>query len=250
MDAKKPVLIELENLLVDIQNPRYNPLRTQRESLIAIAVHKKSKLSNLADDMLDKGPNPSELLMVTPSEDDPKYFIVLEGNRRIAALKLLASDSLTDSLDIPVNLKKKLALLRAEAGQRIPRQIACVVLPREEANYWIQLKHTGENEGVGAVMWDGPARHRFRGNSPALQAIDLVAKTKYINEETRNKLPGMSITNVERILGTPEARKLLQVDVKNRHLSVTGPEEEVLKRLAFIVTDIANKNSWVCASLM
>jgi hypothetical protein len=239
MTIRAPVLIDVENLMIDVQNPRYDPAASQREALAKIALRQKDKLIKLARDMVENGPDPSEVLLVAAT-DDPKQFIVLEGNRRAAALKLLSSDSLLKSLRLPADTIEKLMLLRAEAGGQIPGEVYCVVLEREDANHWIRLKHTGENEGAGVVRWDGPAAHRFRGNSPALQAIDLVAKSKYIDEETKRKLPEMYITNVERLLGTREARECLGVSVKNRHLTLEGDEEEALQRLAMVVSDVAN----------
>jgi hypothetical protein len=196
------------------------------------------KLVNLAEDIIDKGLNPSEVIMVASL--DGNSYVVLEGNRRIAALKLISSISLLESVGLPQRLTKRLRILHDRAKDELPTQINCVVLSREDANYWIQLKHTGENEGIGVVPWDGQARHRFRGNSPALQAVELVDKSNYINDETRNKLPKIAITNIERILGTPDARKYLGVDVMNRKLILNPPEDDALARLAIIITDIAH----------
>lgn len=54
-------------------------------------------------------------------------------------------------------------------------------------------------------------------------------------------MPKISITNVERILGTPEARKILGVDVKNGQLIFTSSDNEAIARLASVVSDVANK---------
>ncbi len=238
MQSGKMKPISIENLLIDLHNPRYDIRNSQREALTTIAHDQGLKLVNLAEDIIDKGLNPSEVVMVTPF--DESSYVVLEGNRRIAALKLISSISLLDSVGLSQRLAKRLKALHDQAKGELPTQINCVVLSREDANYWIQLKHTGENEGVGVVPWDGQARHRFRGNSPALQAVELVDKSNYINDETRKKLPKIAITNIERVLGTPDARKQLGVDVINRKLILKSPEDDALARLAIIVTDIAH----------
>jgi len=51
----------------------------------------------------------------------------------------------------------------------------------------------------------------------------------------------ISITNVERLLGTPEARKALGVDVKNGQLIIVAKEDEAVARLAMVVAEVANK---------
>ena len=232
--------IPLQNLLIDLQNPRYDPRKSQREALHTIVHDQGQKLVNLAEDILDKGLNHSDLVIVTPLEDDKNMYIVLEGNRRVAALKLVLSPSLVESLDLPQKMTKKFKELNELAAGELADQIYCVVMPKEDANYWIQLKHTGENEGVGVVTWDGRARHRFRGTSPALQAIELVEHSNYLDKDTKSKLPKIAITNIERLLNTPDSRDLLGVEVKNQQLSLRHPEDEALARLAIIVSDVAN----------
>ena len=71
--------------------------------------------------------------------------------------------------------------------------------------------------------------------------MDLIEKSNLLNDETKRKLPKISITNIERILGTPDARKLLGVDVKGGHLSFTAPDNDVLGKLAKVVEDVANR---------
>lgn len=232
--------VAVENLLIDLQNPRYDPRANQREAITTIAHDQGVKLANLAEDIVDKGLNPSELPLVTPSGDG-STFIVLEGNRRIAALKLLASPSLLASIALSEGIAKRYKELHEKSKGAIPKEIECAVLSREDANHWIYLRHTGENEGVGVVTWDGVQTHRFRGASPAFQAIEFVKSSDYLDETTKKKLPKISITNIERILGTPEARRLLGVDVKDRQLILKTPEEEAIPRLASVVADVANK---------
>jgi len=233
--------IAIENLLIDLQNPRYDPRTNQREAIMSIANDQGVKLANLAEDIVEKGLNPSELPIVTPEDGGNNAFIVLEGNRRITALKLLASPSLVTGIGIPENISKRYKALQDKTKGNIPKVIECAVLSREEASHWIYIRHTGENEGVGVVTWDGLQTHRFRGASPAFQAIELVKSSDYLDEATKKKLPKISITNIERILGTPEARKHLGVDVKDRQLILRAPEEEAIARLSIVVTDVANK---------
>jgi hypothetical protein len=65
--------IPLENLIVDLFNPRHVTQPNQREALATIALDQGIKLANLADDIAEKGLNPSELPLVTPSEEKGMY---------------------------------------------------------------------------------------------------------------------------------------------------------------------------------
>jgi len=116
---------------------------------------------------------------------------------------------------LPQTLLKRYQDLQERAPGSLPTELECVVLSREDANEWIRLKHTGEHEGVGVVSRDGRTRQRFRATSPALQAIELVESRNYLSDETKARLPKIAITNIERIPGTPDARALRDVDVKN-----------------------------------
>lgn len=240
MSAASLLPIKIANLLIDLRNPRYEIRSSQHDALATISRDQGLKLYNLAEDIVDKGLNPSDIPIVTPA-DEPGSYTVLEGNRRIAALKLLSSPSLVASLDLPSSILKKYNSLIDQAKGTLPTELQCVVLSREDANNWIMLKHTGENEGVGIVTWDGRARHRFRGASPALQAVELVEASNLLDDDTRAKLPKIAITNIERILGTPDARRLLGVDVKNDKLILNAPEDNALGRLALVVSDVANR---------
>jgi hypothetical protein len=233
------VTISLENLLIDLINPRYPEQANQRESIATIAKYQGVKLINLAEDIAEKGLNPSELPLVAET-DKAGIYVVLEGNRRIAALKLATTSQLLDSIELLPNVKKRFKKLNTEAISNFPRNISCAVLTREEARHWIGLKHSGERDGVGVVSWDGIAAQRFRGNSPSLEVIDLVENNNYVDDETKKKIVNIPITNIERILGSPEARELIGVDVKKKKLIITGDKNETIARLSTIVGDIAH----------
>src|SRR5665647_492221 len=238
----KQTILELRvaDLAVDLTNPRHSPVASQRDAIAAIARTQGIKLVNLAEDMVTAGLNYSDLPMVTP--EDGNGYTVLDGNRRIAAIKLLSSHQLLKSIGLPPKLEARFKALAKGAGASIPTSVFCSVVPREDAYHWILLKHTGQNQGVGVVQWDGTARHRFRGSSAALQAIELVAKSNLLDAETKEKLPQIAISNVERLLNTPEARSALGVKVKNNHLTLNAPEDQALGRLAIVVSEVANRD--------
>lgn len=234
--------IPLEKLAIDLINPRHPNQPSQREAIHIIARSQGLKLYKLAKDIVEKGLNPTDLIMVTPA-DEHGMHTVLEGNRRVAALKLLVSPELLRSMGLRSSLEGQFHTLQQRARQdgSIPSSVRCAVVPREEATHWIQLKHTGENEGVGIVPWDGIAADRFRGRSPALTAVQLVENSNYLDAETKKNLNTIPITTVGRLLTTPEARRAIGVDVRNGELSIVAPnQEEALARLAMVVRDVAN----------
>ena len=110
---------------------------------------------------MDFGINPSDLTIVIPSKDNKGKFIILEGNRRLAAIQLLSDPTLASmGYDTKhVNLLK----MQGERYKKSPiNKLLCVVFnQRDEAYHWIELRHTGENQGRGVVSWGAKEKARF-----------------------------------------------------------------------------------------
>ncbi|WP_052121861.1 ParB N-terminal domain-containing protein [Gallibacterium anatis] len=77
--------LSITRLYLDSKNPRHIPIENQKE-IIAFLIENE-KIKPLAKDIAEKGLiNPLDLVGIT---EENKKKIVLEGNRRICALKLL-----------------------------------------------------------------------------------------------------------------------------------------------------------------
>ncbi len=231
--------LKIANIRVNLSNPCYDPTASELEAISTIVRKQGRKLVRLAADIVEKGMNPMKLLMVTP-DDQEGVFRVIEGNRRLAALKVLSSPELLNNLELPPALVKQYKNLQGQAQGALPDTINCAVVPEDEATHWMRLEHTGENEGVGVIAWNTRAKHRFHDSSPALQAIDLVEKSPFLEAEIRSNLENIALTNIERVLGTPEARKLIGVDLKNRKLIPNSPE--AIGRLSLLVRDVVKQD--------
>jgi hypothetical protein len=150
-------------VLLDPQNPRLpDGTSNDKEAINRLLAEGYTQLIALARDLTDRGEaNPTELPIVI--KDVTKY-VVLEGNRRFAGLKVLANPRLADDPGHQAafeRLKKR--------GKQPPKTIFCAVASdRDEADHWITLRHTGANEGVGVRVWspEQNARHRKRMKAP------------------------------------------------------------------------------------
>lgn len=244
LDESKVVLVDVEKLHFDLKNPRFPSLSVEMDALHAFcsAEHAR-KTVLLAENIADRGLNPSELLIVIEEEGQRKgHYIVVEGNRRLCALKLLSIPQ--RAVDSPLSkafqsrIRKAADLLGTEGLAKI----SCRLLRnRETADYWIALKHTGENDGVGVVQWDGEETARFRGSAPSLHLLDYVKANAALSEPARSGLEKFSVTNLERLLGDPTVRDAIGVDIQRGNLLFTKEPEEVLRAAAKIVEDIATK---------
>lgn len=235
-------LIDIENLELDLTNPRSPDQKNQRAAIETLVKQSGAKLIRLAEDIAkSSGLDPSQLPLVRPSNRE-EIYVVMEGNRRLAALKLIHNLALLNSLDIPKRTKDRFRHLHDAHSASLPKQILCSIISEEEARRWIYLRHTGVNDGVGVVSWDSVATQRFRGDSPALQAIDTIAATDLLDDETLAKLYAkIPISTLKRIFENAEARKPLGVDVSSTGFSYIEDRETVNRRLALIISDLVNK---------
>lgn len=235
--------IALSNLLIDTQNPRLeNIIEGQNDALRVIAKTQNRKLLVLAKDISKNGLSPIDLPIVMPVDEENRRFVVLEGNRRIAALKILENPEIIRGA-VRDTLFKAFKQLGTEYQKQPIELIDCVVVSsREEADHWIELRHTGENEGAGIVSWGATEIERFRerrrgAKSPSLQILQFLEEKKIISPETRRKVP---ITSLKRLIKTPYIRKQLGIAFQNGVVVTNLPEKEVLKGLKRIVEDLAS----------
>lgn len=160
---------------LDPENPRLpDGTSSDAEAILKLLDDDYQALLRLARDIVDEGTtNPSELPIVYRSG---RSLVVLEGNRRFAALRLLRDPELAKQ---PARVA---AFKRLAQGASVPDDVMCLVVEeRSEADHWIDLRHTGYNNGVGVKGWSVPqtARRRTRAQKPVdagtVRAITIAA---------------------------------------------------------------------------
>lgn len=240
--------IKIADLLLDPLNPRNDEAGSQREALQHILEDQDVKLAVLAESIAEAGLNPMDRLLVLKDEKTGKY-VVLEGNRRTAALKILSNPAVLTGLDVRSALQKRLEAAAERFDKKEIEPIAAFeVADRESGNRWIEQRHTGENGGSGVVSWSTVQRLRFSGNDPALQALDFVRQHGRLTDEQKKAIDdGRFITTLDRLLSTPDVRSEIGVSIKDGKLLTALPADEVIKPLRRIVLDLAGKAKNVTA---
>lgn len=239
--------IPLANLLLDVVNPRFETEQdNQRDAIRRMAEDQGEKLLNLAEDIVEHGLDPSSLTIAMPSETGANRHVVLEGNRRLVALKLLQQPDLASGVWAG-NRFQRLKELSSAFKPRQLREVPVIVVPdREAASHWIVLRHRGEQGGRGIVSWDGMAVARYeqrRGGgrtAPALKVVDFVREKGTLDQDTLDRLPDIPLTTLQRLLNDPAAREQLGIDLSNGQIVTTLPDQEVLKGLSRVVRDAAH----------
>lgn len=236
--------LRVDQLLLDSQNPRIGAAGGQRDALQKLLDDQEDKLFALAESIVSDGMSPIDRLLVVHEKKGSKRYVILEGNRRLAALKILANPNVLSGLEVKSALRRRFEALAQDYDPKSVEPMSCFEVPsREEGMLWLYLRHTGENEGRGVVSWSGLAASRFRGRDPALQALELVRAHGDLSDDEKQLITGnkFPISTLDRLLAAREVRKRIGVDVKNRKLCSGLAAEELIKSLRRIVLDLAQK---------
>lgn len=209
-------MAEIKNIstnlvLLDTDNPRFGDSKATSQvdaiqKMLSID-NMVGKIFNLARDIAENGLDPGDLPLVIETQIcGKKRYLTVEGNRRVLAIKMLLNPDLMQNSSRKVQLRE---LANAEVINAI-KEIPCSVLTsREEAARWIELRHTGENDGVGRVNWDGITRETFRnkqGEPPATgkQILSFIQRDEYFDDDLKKAANNIMVTNLTRLFqGTP-----------------------------------------------
>ena len=118
----------------------------------------------------------------------------------------------------------------------------CVVVrDRDEARHWIELRHTGQNDGAGTMPWGSDEVARFRARSRPReihsQALDFLSERGDLSAEDRARVPA---TSFKRLLGTPQVRARLGLELIEGRLSVLADNNKIAKALMHVVNDLSS----------
>jgi hypothetical protein len=233
--------IEISNLLLDLDNPRFNrEVSNQREAINLMLDLQSEKIFNLAKDIIENGLDPSENMIVRPCTEEGKenFYIILEGNRRATALKLLEQPTIAEKETIQKKFLKLEKIARVENLQNI----RCVVIENEEEyNHWISLKHTGDNKGVGRERWTTPEidRYNAKHGKTSIQSqiykfiLDHHDYYKHILEYKKY----IYVTNLSRLFDK-NTQKKFGLSLVNSFLYSTLPYEAFLAKLNLILSEM------------
>lgn len=231
--------IEIGRIFLDSENPRHVPQETQPQVIEHLCKHEA--VLQLAWDIAKHGTNPMERFAVYPaangnSDDDspPDAYVVVEGNRRLCALKILDDPDLA-----PAAYRKQFAAIRTvrPAIATVP----CIVFPDKddhELRLWRERIHGGEQGGVGRRPWNAEQKTRHTGadkNKVAQAVLDYAEKRGLISQEERKG----KLTTVQRFLDNPIVREVIGIDVSDpSELRITRPVEDYETILEKFIKDV------------
>jgi hypothetical protein len=235
--------IPVSDLLLDGGNPRLaDEQEGQQETALRLAEQQGERLLKLAEDIVRNGTDPTTLIAVLAVGDTHKRYQVIEGNRRVLAIKALETPSLI-SPAFSQRDQRRLARLSGEYSRKPLHELPGVLFKdEEEALHWIEMRHTGQNQGRGLVDWGSDEQDRFNARhagsrSPAGQVIEFVEKHGSLSAEA-NASSQKILTNLQRLLSSPQARNTLGIDIVEGQVIALHDRDAVAKSLTRVVEDL------------
>lgn len=227
--------IQISRLHLDPENPRHEPLSSQAEIIAQLC--KEEKILEMVKDIAERGAlSPLDVLGVF-QDGNPGHYIAVEGNRRVCALILL-----NDPARAPKELRSQIEKIAKESN--VPRQLTAHVFQnREEAKQWVDLRHLGDQGGIGTREWGPGAKARAAGGNTKTTARDnslaLAVRDRLVamNLLTPEQSKAISLTTITRYLGTPEVRELLGLSGDRNKLIYTHEPSQVDSALRRLLLD-------------
>lgn len=171
----KKIEAEVDELLLDSENPRIGSVRGQAEALEAIIKLSTKHFRNMMDSISENGIDPGDSLYVIVDEKDKGSYVVIDGNRRVASLKILDNPDLLDGTGLGASVKARIRESALDFESVSP--ISCVVFKtRADAHEWIERRHGKGMEGEGRIPWGTLESERFQNDRTILDVIDFVKR--------------------------------------------------------------------------
>lgn len=171
----------VKDLTIDLENYRTVEQEDELQAIQAMIATSPDWFWALTESILDDGYLPTENIIVLKKRGTPPKLLVKEGNRRIAALKLIHGllPLVELSASVPKNIAERVSTL-PEKWKVENSVVPCTIYPWSEADVVdriVTLTH-GKGEKAGRDHWNAVARarHNRKANGASEPGLDLLEK--------------------------------------------------------------------------
>lgn len=171
--------IDIKDLYLDLKNPRTIPQESEEKAIETMISIKPDRFNAVMESILDDGYLMTESIIVL----DDGHYIVKEGNRRVAILKLIHGIYDKKDYAIPANLKDQIDGLTADWLAN-NRRIPCGIYTVAEINTIdrvVNLTHA-KGEKASRDPWTSVAKARHNRDMKNGNELGLDLLEKYIKE--------------------------------------------------------------------
>lgn len=228
--------LTLNSLIVNRANDRHGELENETAAIAWLFNNREKHMRNLAKDIVDNH-GIFEAPMVSPDGDN---FVVFDGNRRVACLKLLNNPRRAPSIELQHFFED----LQTKWPTGTPEKIQCQVEnDRDRVDDILFRRHTGSQGGIGQSNWDDRMKGNFVNRTGMASGFNVAEEI-----ETRLSAVGMLPTRrkiprstMNRLLSAEAFRNRVGFSVVKRRFKLTHQEPVVLTALARIADDLAHR---------
>lgn len=228
--------IGLELLRVNRANDRHGELENETAAIAELFRLRDQHMRNLANDIANEG-KMYDPPLVAP---DGEGYVVFDGNRRVACLKLILTPGRAPSQD----LQRFFQNLNETWEGNIPATVTCQVeTDRDIIDAILYRRHTGSQGGVGQSDWDDRAKRNFIDRTGRGGRVDVAVEIERILAD-EDRLPRSNIprSTLNRLLSSEVNRNRVGVSVVGNRFRITHNRETVLDALARVALDLAERD--------
>jgi len=171
---KEVAKVPVDWLRLDPKNPRLASRETAGDAGIISELYRGEELRELLQSLAANGYLDIEPLIVELTGD---AFTVLEGNRRLATIKLFREDPLAEKVFQAGGVRIKLPEISEESRATLDKVSVYRVAAREDVREYIGFKHIN-----GAAKWESFAKARFAANWYRQGGVSLITIAEKIGD--------------------------------------------------------------------
>ncbi len=234
-------LIHINNILVNPENPRHNPVLDLGEEFVMKQLITNKREANamykLMTDIFKDGWYPSSIVTVT-YEVSKKKYIAWDGNRRVTALKILQRPQLADTFEaFSYNQKRGIYNISKAIEDESFFEVFCYVSPTfEDCAGYIRSIHTNDS---GALRWDTASIKRFEER---LGIKNIFTQLQgYCPKAFSTVNRSFPVSKFEKIVNSKIGKEYLQIEFIDNTLTCLSSVEELEKKVSKIINDINEK---------
>lgn len=203
--------ISVSQIINYYENPRHDVGKDEKDTLRKLFdAAGIQHMINLAKDIYEHGLLENQQIVVV--YDEVKKYVVYEGNRRVACIKLLQNPDKFDFLE-KSTLDSIRRIIKDGKGS-VPVKLSCYVTDEEEAMFIMERIHSGEDKGRGLTRWTPREREIFEVRRKKKKNCAYL-----INQYMQEYFDGYDITTlmpyttVQRIFNNIEIKKKIGINV-------------------------------------
>lgn len=227
--------VPVADLLLDTFNPRIRHGQDQNDCIHRL-LRDRANFINLCKDIAARGLTPEHILV---SKNAEGKWVVRDGNRRVAALKLLNTPS---QVHADTALFNTLTRAAGMPGANIPGQINCLACDDEKTILdYLERKHTGENQGVGQRNWSALLKSLFNIQTKARDDYKRAAQLLlWVADRGLNVEDDFYISTLQRGLNA-DTLDLIGFAVRDDDLVPVLPELQAYALAARVIQAVASE---------